>query len=292
MPCSTYEECVNQEKQNMLYPTDQKSLYQNIEDECFKRDGHLYDEFDLIFDSLFRNSKEYKKIIEVIAQKRKGLTFEEIKKIYSTKAKIANSSLHKILSNLYECDFISKRVPLFNEKKGALYSILDEFVLFYLKWIKSNTQSSDSTDLFMQSIIGSQSYKIWLGFSFEMLCLKHQAQIKKTLGLHKISTNPGVFYAYDKKSKKRSVQIDLLFDRGDKTITMCEIKHYHSEYELNKKDIENIKNKKKELKKYLLSKQITRRNILIAFISLHGMKRNRYFNELQPEVVVLGDLIQ
>lgn len=266
-----------------------KSIYQNVEDECFKQDGHLVDEFDLIFDSLFKNSIQYKKLIEVLSNKRSGLNFSEIQNFLASSIDISTSTLALMLNNLYECDFINKRTPLLNEKKGALYFINDEFTLFYLKWIRSFSNKGKNSDYYLQTIIGSQAYKIWLGFSFEMLCYKHQKQIKQALGLHKIATNSNIFYAHD--GKKRTAQIDLLFDRADKTITICEIKHYQSIYEITKSDLEGIKNKKNELIKYLSTKRVTRKNILVAFITLFGIKQNKYTTELSPEVITLKDFI-
>lgn len=179
--------------------------------------------------------------------------------------------------------------PVFREKKGALYSVADEFVLFHQKWIKPLPDTSQVDGMYWHSIVGSPSYNSWIGFNFEALCLKHQAHIRRALGLHKISAVPGIFYSYDKKGR-RTAQIDLLFDRADKTITICEIKHCRSELELTSKDMASIALKKEELTKFLAAKRVTRKNILVAYITLHGVKRNKYFNELQPEIVKIGDL--
>ena len=78
---------------------------------------------------------------------------------------------------------------------------------------------------------------------------------------------------------------------GIRTITVCEIKHHDGEYELTSADLEAMRTKKAELRKYLQRKRVADRNLLIAYITLSGIKRNRYYNEMQPEVVCLEDLV-
>ena len=263
-----------------------KSLYQNIEEQCFSRDGHLANEYDIIFDSLFKNSSAYKRVMEVLSQSRKGKTHNEL----HTAAKVSTGRLHTILHNLYECDFIDKRVIVHNRQRGTLYFLHDEFTLFYVKWIQSASTSLGIRESFIQSISRKQAYKVWLGFSFEMMCMKHHEQIKHALGLAKIAASPGIFYAYDDVSKKRTTQIDLLFDRADKTITICEIKYQDSPYELQKKDFDSMKRKKQALENYLRSKRLPQKSIVFAWITPMGLKKNAYYYEMYPEEVVLSDL--
>ncbi len=198
------------------------------------------------------------------------------------------SILHQILTNLYECDFISKRAPVLNARKGFLYAVADEFTLFSEKWIKPFSQQKNMEGIWWQSITSQSSYHSWLGFSFKMFCLKHQMQIRKALGLHKIAAIPGVFYAYDKKSKRRTAQIDLLFDRADKTITICEIKHHKTKFTITKNEYTNLRKKRDALMEHLETKR-TSRNILYAFITLNGLHANSYFHELAPESVTKED---
>ena len=270
----------------------QKSIYQNIEDECFQLDGNLFGEYDIVFDSLFKNSEAYKRVLEIVAEKRQGCTQQEIHHKLNNTRSTPNGTLVKILKNLYECDFIQKRTPFFNEKKGTLYFVCDEFTVFYQKWIKNAPLAKETKDsVYWQSIVNSQQYRIWLGFCFEMLCYKHQSLIKIALGLHKIVAIPGIFYAYNKKTKKRSAQVDLLFDRADKTITLCEIKYHQGEYKITQKDLQSMRNKKEDLRNFLTAKK-TYRNMNVAFITVYGVQKNSCFNELQPEVVVLNDLFR
>ena len=133
---------------------------------------------------------------------------------------------------------------------------------------------------------------VWLGFAFEMLCLKHEEVIRRKLGLHMIPAVTGSFYAYDMVRKKRTAQIDLLFDRADKTVTICEIKYHNSELTLTKKDKNAILEKKNALQAHLTTKRKIRRNFLVVYITMKGLRRNAILNELQPQVIVLEDLFR
>jgi len=267
-----------------------KSLYQNIEDECFLRSGNLYDEYAVVFDSLFKNAVEHRRAVETVAGKRNGMTMGEINARLSPGSQKASGTLVQVLANLDACGFLAKRPPIFHERKGALYTVADEFTLFHLKWMSLHRRA-DSAGVYSQAIVGSQAYRTWRGFAFEMLCLKHQQQIRAALGLSGIAATPGVFYAHDADTGKRTAQIDLLFDRADRTITLCEIKCQEGEYEITKADRDAIRTRKAALRAYLQAKRIGARNMLVAFITPAGVKRNSHFNELQPAVVCLPDLL-
>jgi len=273
---------------NFLSP--QKSIYQNIEDECFRKNGNLVDEFEIVFNSLFKNADDYRRLMQILNSKHAGMTRNEIKKAFFKTRSDQSNVLYKMLDNLEECDFVRKRIPLFNASKGALYSVADEFSMFYLKWIQPVRSRISNTGSHFQKIYTSHSYKVWLGFMFEMLCLKHEENIRRALGLDKIPADTGVFYAYDKTSGKRIAQIDMVFDRADKTIMICEIKYYNSEFELTKADLESIRIKKNALLEHVSTKQISRGNFLVAYITQYGVKRNAVYNELNPFVVSLDDL--
>jgi len=76
-----------------------------------------------------------------------------------------------------------------------------------------------------QQIATSQSYKIWTGYAFEALCHKHITAIKKALGITSVYTEISSIYVSN-SDKKEGFQIDLIIDRKDDTINLCEIKFY------------------------------------------------------------------
>jgi AAA+ ATPase superfamily predicted ATPase len=267
-----------------------KSIYQNIEDECFDISGRLVDEYAIIFNSLFKNSEDHKKVVEYIALKHKGVLLEELTGKFSS---LKGGSLSRILDNLVASSFIKKEAPLYNEAKGTIYRLFDEFVLFHLKWIKSAPRSifeSPST-IYFQTRVQSNSFKSWRGFAFERLCLKHEYQIRQSLGIHKILSIPSMVYFYDQQGK-RSSQIDLLFDRADNVISIGEIKYSDGEYELSKADLNSLMKKKGDLRRYLEFKKKTQKDIHLFYVTTNGLYSNKHFHQLQPTVLKLDDLFQ
>ncbi|MBT4090795.1 MAG: ATP-binding protein [Deltaproteobacteria bacterium] len=273
---------------NFLSP--QKSIYQNIEDECFDINGRLVDEYDLIFSSLFKNSEGHKKVTEFVAARQKGVLLKELTNKFQS---FRGGSMARILDNLVSSSFIRKEPPLYNENKGAVYRLEDEFVLFYLKWIKSAPRSiiDSPNTLYFQNQVQGNAYKSWRGFAFERLCRKHEYQIRQTLGIHKILSMPSTVYFYDSNGK-RSSQIDLLFERADNVISICEMKYCEGEYELSKSDINDLVIKKEDLRRYLTSKKKARKDIHICYVTPNGVNPNKYFHQLQPSMVTLEDLFQ
>ena len=273
---------------NFMNP--QKSIYQNIEDECFDISGRLVDEYAIIFNSLFKNSENHKKVVEYIATKHKGVLLEELTGKFSA---LKGGSLSRILDNLVASGFIKKTPPLYNEAKGTLYRVIDEFVLFHLKWIKPapRTIFESPSALYFQSRVQSNSFKSWRGFAFERLCLKHEYQIRQSLGIHKILSIPSMVYFYDQQGK-RSSQIDLLFDRADNVISVGEINYSESEYELSKADLNSVMKKKEDLRRYLKLKRKSQKDLHLFYVSTNGVHPNKFFHQLQPTVVILDDLLQ
>ncbi len=273
---------------NFLSP--HKSIYQNIEDECFDINGRLVDEYGIIFNSLFNNSENHKKVVEFIATRQKGVLLEELTTKFPA---LKGGSLARILDNLISSSFIQKLPPLYNEAKGSIYRLIDEFVLFHLKWIKRTPKTvfESPGTLFFQNLVQGSSFKSWRGFAFERICLKHEYQIRHALGIHKILSYPSMVYFYNEQGK-RSSQIDLLFDRADNVLSVCELKYSESAYELTKSDINVMAKKKEDLKRYLETKRKTQKDIHICYVTTNGVHPNKYFHQLQPSVVKLEDLFQ
>ncbi|KPA08968.1 ATPase [Candidatus Magnetomorum sp. HK-1] len=273
---------------NFLSP--HKSIYQNIEDECFDTSGRLVDEYDIVFRSLFENSENYKKVVEFIASRHKGVLLKELTQKFS---ELKGGNLSRILENLVASNFIVKTPPLYNETKGTVYRLIDEFIAFQLKWIKSAPKAifESPGTLYFQTQAQGSAFKSWAGFAFERLCLKHEYQIRKTLGIHKIMCVPSMVYFYDEHGK-RSSQIDLLFERADKVISICEMKYCDSEYELTKSDIKSLMKKKDDLRRYLKIKKKVQKDIHICYITSNGLRVNKYHHQLQPTHVAIDDLFQ
>lgn len=97
------------------------SLNENIDQLFFSKKAELWNEFDLLYHTLFSNSEPYIRIVEVLSKKRYGLKREEI--IKST-ALPGNGVLSKMLSNLENSGFIRIHNTFGNKKKEDISSVI------------------------------------------------------------------------------------------------------------------------------------------------------------------------
>ena len=254
----------------------QYSLEQNIDDLFFKKTGILRDEFSRIFSSLFKSPKKYMQIIEILARKRKGLLREEIVKF----SKIPDGGgLTTILDELELCGFISINNNFFTAKNHKLYQLTDFYSLFYIHFIKDGKITDKN---FWTNAINTPSQNAWAGFSFELLCQSHLAQIRRKLGISGVITYTSAWRNIDEDA---GVQIDLIIDRNDNVINVCEIKFSRKELTITKNDDKNLRNKVWTF----AEKTHTKKAVHITLITTYGVKQNEYRGNIQSEVL-LDDL--
>jgi AAA+ ATPase superfamily predicted ATPase len=239
------------------------SVSQNIDRLCFEKDGILNDEFNELFSSLFEDSNKHLILVKTLASCRKGISRDEL----IQKSGLASGGDFSLkLSELIESGFVSDYSYYQNKKKSTLYRLSDEYSLFYLKFIEKNKNLGAGT---WQRLFGGNSYKSWAGFTFETLCLKHVQQIKKALKIE-------IIYSINQSWHNKNAQIDLLIDRADNVINICEMKFVNEPFKIDKAYYLNLKNKKNELR----TETKTRKNIFISIISTYGILENEYSREL------------
>jgi hypothetical protein len=257
----------------------QYTLEQNIDNLFFKKNGILRDEFSKIYHSLFKSPEKYKKVIEVLGQKRKGLLREEILKL----TKISDGgSLTGILEELEQCGFISINSNFITPKSNKLFQLTDFYSMFYIHFIKDR-KITDSA--FWSNTINTPLHNTWTGFSFEMLCLTHIAQIRRKLGIGGMVTY--LFSWKNKKDADNEVQIDFIIDRADGVINICEMKFSRREFTITKEYDRELQNKV-----WTFAEETdTKKAIHITMITTYGIKHNEYRNNIQSEVT-LDDLFE
>jgi hypothetical protein len=182
--------------------------------------------------------------------------------------------------------FIKEFLPVGHAKKGLFYRILDEYSLFYLQWIepeKQNIELEIEDNNFWLATIKSPQHQSWRGYAFESVCYKHVANIKKTLGI-RVSANIGAWRYVPKSNETGSgAQIDLLFDRKDDAVTLCEIKYSDKPFIIDKTCYENLKRTIEVFKKMTR----TKKQIFLAMITANDLKQNSYAKELIAAIVTL-----
>ncbi len=253
---------------------------ENIDSIFFRKGAELWNEFQHLFKTLFSNSDQYIKIVETLSKKKKGLKREEIIKETGLPA---NGVLTKMLSDLEKSGFIRINDMFGYKKKEKIYQLSDYYTIFYYRFIKDN-YGKDSR--FWENTIDNPAKRVWAGLSFEQVCMDHIEQIKKKLGISGVMTE---IFSWDKKgdNDKEGAQIDLLIDRRDRVINLCEIKFSTGQYEIDK-DYDMVLKRKLEVFRESTG---TKKTLLITMITTYGIKKNMYSNYVGKEVL-MDDLFE
>ena len=253
------------------------SLAQNIDRLLFNPNGELYDEFNMLYRSLFSSSESYIDVINTLNNKSIGLTRQEI---LGNNKKISGKKLSQILEDLDACGFIRKYTNYRTNKANAIYQLVDFFSLFYLRFVKNTTLKNP---VYWSSLQGTSKFYSWAGLSFEMLALSHEEAIKNRLGISGVATSS--FGWKSKSTDNNGYQIDLLIDRGDNTINVCEVKFSEKQYEIDKSYAEKIRKREQLFRE----DTDTRKSLQTTFITTYGVKKNNYYSVVTNEIV-LDDL--
>lgn len=197
----------------------------------------------------------------------------------------------KVLDALEKAGFIMGFKPHFHRRKGVYYRVIDEYIMFYFNWIepvKNTLLSKNLTTGYWDKQSNSPKWYAWAGYAFEMLCYKHLPQIAKALNLNASAIPDSWRYVPKKGGQDEGAQIDLLFDRDDDAITICEIKYTKQPFELDKQYAQNL------LKKAEIFRKVTRttKQIFFALISASGLKPTMYSEELISDCVTLDDFFE
>lgn len=232
---------------------------------CFSKNGGLANEFDNLYAALYDKPENHISVIKALKKKWKGLTRQEI--IQETKMS-NGGGLTKVLDELTASSFIIEIVPFGKKKKDTLYRLADEYSLFYLQFIEG--QKKSSANQWLQQF-ASQAYKTWCGYAFENICLKHVEPIKKALGISGIQTEVSSFAGTRDKTGS-GLQIDMLIDRADKAINLCEIKYYADEWLLTEADATQLRKRRERFRQLSQSKKI----LFNTVISTYGVATNEH----------------
>lgn len=260
------------------------SSTQNINKLCFQRKGSLFDEFKNLFIALFDRGTAHEQIIKIIAAKREGVNRDEI----ATTLSVRGGTLTLWLKELEQTGFIEPFMPL-GRKYGTYYKIIDEYTLFYLTWIAPLAQSgiqAESITQYWEETSKTPAWQAWAGLAFEAVCYKHIANIRKALHIPGGAMAGTWRYIPPKRSRIPGAQIDLLFDRNDGMVSLCEIKYANNPFKIDK-DYAAILERKKEV--YQGATQ-TSKQIVISLITTFGLKSSDYKEDLVFSSCTLNDL--
>jgi uncharacterized protein len=258
-----------------------KSAVQNINQICFESSGVLNDEFSKLYAALFKHPTRYIQIIRALATKWKGLTREEI---ISRVTLSDGGSVTKILNDLELSGFIQSYKPFSNVKKNTLYRLTDPYSLFYLRFIENNPYSGQNVWLQLSQ---TQTWKSWSGYAFENVCLIHSEGIKKALGVSGILTKLSS-YVFKGNETHDGFQIDLLIDRADNAINICEMKYYSADVTITKTYARQLRNRLATFREIAN----TKKQLFLTLVTTHGLRQNKNSMGLIDHVIDLDALFE
>jgi uncharacterized protein len=256
-----------------------KSAIQNIDDICLSTKGKLRREFGNLYSALFVNSEKYEAVVTALASTWKGMSRNEI--LAATQIK-DGSGLTTILQELELSGFITSYTPFDKKKKDALFRLTDCFSLFYLKFMQNlPTNEAGRWDTLSQT----QTWKTWSGYAFENVCLQHIDKIKQALGILGVHTRQYSFVAKGDEDNE-GAQIDLLIDRQDNVITLCEMKFYNDDVTISKETAEKLRRRIRVFRRV----SGTKKQVFLILVTTFGIVKNQYSIGLIDKILVLDDL--
>jgi hypothetical protein len=255
-----------------------ESVAQTIDRLCFRRNGYLRDEFANVFASLFEHSDNHEAVVRALASVRRGLTRNAV----AAKSKIPSGGrLTATLTELEQSGFIERYTP-YAGKKDPLYRLTDEYTLFYLRYVANSKAGRAGT---WQRMISLPAYRAWSGFAFETICIKHVEAIKAALGISGVRSVEGSWVG---KGDDRGAQVDLLIDRDDHVINLCEMKFSNAAFRIDRGYAAELGAKIAAF----TSATRTRKSVFLTLVTTHGVADNAYSRQLMESEVPADALFE
>ncbi|MBQ8160013.1 MAG: AAA family ATPase [Clostridia bacterium] len=259
----------------------ERSLSANIDNIFFSKGAALADEFDNLFRTLFTHSEQYVKIVEALSKRRYGLGKKELAERSGLPY---NGELSKKLDRLVESGFVQAIAYFHQKNRETRYQLSDYFSMFYLRFVKGHYGMDES---YWTLTYDNPSRNAWAGLTFEQLCRDHLMQIRQRLGISGVLTEVSTWRAKGTGNEKNESgsQIDMVLERRDHVISLCEAKYSQNVFEINKAYDQILRNKIESFR----STTGTTKSLQLVMITTFGVKNNKYSNLIQGQVT-LDDL--
>lgn len=257
------------------------SLAQTVDKLFFLPNAKLRDEYNRLFESGFSNPQAMKTLVKYLSKRNAGYTRKEIVDNLEIKD---GGHLSKSLKALIASDFIIEYVPFGLGKRETHYKLVDPFCKFCLKFVNDKETLDEA---FWQQNVSSQSINSWRGFAFENVCFNHISQIKAALGISGVSTTHSAWSKRPDEENDDGAQIDLIIDRKDNVVNMCELNFYSGEYTVDKSYHTTLMNRQN-----LLSSLISKKSIVHGtLVTTYGLTYNEYSGDF-IKTITLDDLFK
>lgn len=247
---------------------------------CFAREGALRTEFDKLYASLFEHSERHVAIVRALGKAPRGLGRGEL----AARAGLASGgTVTRTLEDLEESGFVLRTPALGHAVRDALYRIGDEYSLFYLRWIEDHR--AQSSRVWVQKR-GTPPWRAWSGYAFEAICQKHLGAIKRGLGIEAVETIASSFEHRPRGPDDEGAQIDLVIERKDATVNLCEMKLGEGPFTIDKRYAADLRRKRDVFRRATG----TRKALLTTLVTTFGVAPNAYARELVDAEVTMESL--
>ncbi len=252
-----------------------------IERLCFAPTGILHNEYNNLFQALFNNAEMHQQIVSVLAGRHYGLSHSEI--LQQIGISQPSGSYQRAIDDLLISDFIIENIAWGKKKRGSFFRLTDEFSNFYHRFIKSNRKYTIGI---WQQLSETQNYKIWAGYAFETLCHRHIETLKKVLGISAVYTEISSLNV-PQTIDYQGFQVDLIIDRKDNCINLCEVKFHNAPYAITKEEYQSLI----ERRQRFITFTGTKKQVFWTFISNQGLAQNAYSREIIDVAIDLEQLL-
>jgi hypothetical protein len=193
----------------------------------------------------------------------------------------SGGTVTELLEELIESGFVTGWLPYDKKSKDVIYKLADEYTHFYLKFMEDSRSHGNGT---WEKFSAGQSWRSWSGIAFERICLKHIQQLKKAIGIAAVYTEESAWRYLPKVGK--GAQIDLLIDRKDFAINICEMKYAEKEFTIDKSYAGELENKRNVFKEATN----TRKSLFLTMVTTFGIHPNEYATKSVQATVTMNAL--
>jgi hypothetical protein len=249
---------------------------------CFAPDGPLREEFANLYASLFEHAERHENVVRVLAGKRRGLSRAEL---IEAAGLTTGGRVSTLTDELIESGFVLRMPQIGREAKDALYRLVDEYSLFYLSFVEKFRGTGTNV---WTSKRGGPTWRAWSGYAFEGICLKHIGAIKRALGIEAVETTASSWFHRPTPEIDQGVQIDLVIDRKDATINLCEMKFSEAEFVVDKRYAAELTRKRDTFRRATG----TRKSLFTTLIATMGLRPNEHSRSAVDQVLDLEALFR
>ena len=255
------------------------SLRQNVDALVFSETGKLRGEFAELFASLFKDGPMYRNMVTALSSVKSGMTRDEL--IHRLNLS-DGGKISRCLADLESSGFVRRYVAFGKKKKDAVFQLIDNFSLFHLKYLSDDPNADEK---FWQNTAGSSMQSSWTGLAFERLCLQHIWQLKNALQIGGVLTHVCSWRHVPDEQCPNGAQIDLVIDRADGVIDVCEMKYVRDEFIPDEKTDADMRRRMS----VFTTVTKTRKSVNAVLITPYGMMQSKYSGRFS-NVITFDDL--